>query len=261
MKRFYCILFVLFISAVAVAAQTPQNFEQELLGKFAALEKYSSYSGNYDEDLTSKSQEDFKTSLLKAAANPETLKYSFAKLSEKMFVATSPDGKFRIYSWDTQDGGTMHNFDAVYQYQNEAGKVFVKKREGGEEGDAGSFVGKIYEVSTKNGKVYLTIGSGVFSTQDAGQSVNAMKITGNSLDENVKIFQTKEGMTNTIGFSYNFFSVYERKERPIILILFDAQTNVLKIPIVIENKKFPNGEVTNRFINYKFNGTSFVNVK
>jgi hypothetical protein len=261
MKRVHYILFVLFIFAVAVAAQTPQKSEQELLGKLASLEKVSSYSGNYDENSTTKAQEDFKNSLLKALENPETLKYSFAKLGEQMYVATSPDGKFRIYSWDTQDGGTMHNFDAVYQYQSDAGKVFVKKREGGEEGDAGSFIGKIYEVLTKSGKVYLTVSSGIFSTQDSGQSVNAMKITGNSLDENVKIFQTREGLTNSIGFSYNFFSVYERKERPIILILFDASTNLLKIPVVIENKKFPNGEVTNRFINYKFNGTSFVNVK
>lgn len=253
-------MLVFLISAIAIAAQTPQTIERELLKKLENLEKYSSYSGNYDENLTSDAQKDFKETLLKALANPKTLKYSFADLSRQMFVATSPDGKFRVYSWDTQDGGTMRNFDAVYQYQNAAGKVFAKAR-AAEEAESGSFTGKIYEVSTKNGKVYLTINSAIASTQDSAQSINAMKIAENSLDEKVKIFQTKEGLTNSIGFAYNFFSVYERKERPLILILFDAKTNLLKIPVVIESRKYPNGEVTNRFINYKFNGTRFINVK
>ncbi len=64
-----------------------------------------------------------------------------------------------------------------------------------------------------------------------------------------------------VGFEYNFFSVVDRKERPIKLILYDKTTKTLKIPVVIEDEEFQNGRVTNKFISYKFDGTYFVKVK
>jgi hypothetical protein len=74
------------------------------------------------------------------------------------------------------------------------------------------------------------------------------------------LIKTASGLTDSLGFSYNFFSVVERRERPVKLISFDKKTNTLKIPVVIEDKEFSNGRVTNRFISYRFNGTYFVKV-
>lgn len=257
MKDFLIAAAFLVIFSYSSFAQTPQKMEQDLSQKLDVLMKNSTYSGNYDENLIEKAQTDFKNTLLKYVKNAETLKYSFPKLRERIFIQTSADGKFRVYSWDTEDGGTMHNFDEIYQYRADNGKVFVKSRADGEN-EGASFVAKIYQLNTKDGAVYLTINSSIASTQDAAQSVNALKIVGDKLDDTVKIFKTKEGFTNTIGFAYNFFSVMERPERPILLISFDAKTNILKIPVVIENEKYPNGEVTSRFINYKFDGKNFV---
>lgn len=253
--------FLLFLFSFSLFAQSPQKIEQELVVLRDKMSEFGSYGGNYDGEKLGKIQEELKSKILSYTKNAETLKYPFENLKKKMFVATSPDGKFRSYSWDLEDGGTMHSFDGVYQFQDSSGKVYSKSRlTEGEEGDAGSYIPKIYELNTKSGKVYLPITSGIFSTQDHGQSVYAVKIIGKKLDEKVKIFKTNSGLTDSIGFGYNFFSVVERKGRPIILILFDSKTNNLKIPVVVENEKFPNGEVTNRFINYKFNGTNFVKV-
>lgn len=251
-------LFLLFFP-IFIFAQTPQKIEQELVGLLDKMAEFSSYRGNYDGEKLGKIQAELKSKILSYTKTVATLKYPFESLKKKMTIATSPDGKFRIYSWDLEDGGTMHSFDGIYQFQDSSGKIYSKSRLAeGEEGDAGSFIPKIYELNTKSGKVYLPITSGIFSTQDHGQLVYAVKIFGKNLDEKVKIFKTNSGLTDSIGFGYNFFSVVDRKERPIILILFDSKTNILKIPVVIENEKFPNGEVTNRFINYKFNGTNFV---
>lgn len=262
MNKFFKISFItllLLISPVFIFAQTPQKVEQELVGLLDKMSEFGSYGGNYDGEKLGKFQEELKSKILSYTKTTATLKYPFEGLKKRMTIATSPDGKFRIYSWDLEDGGTMHSFDGIYQFQDSSGKVYSKSRLAeGEEGDAGSFIPKIYELNTKSGKVYLPITSGIFSTQDHGQSVYAMKIVGGNLNEKVKVFKTNSGLTDSIGFGYNFFSVVERKERPIILILFDSKTNILKIPVVIENEKFPNGEVTNRFINYKFNGTNFV---
>lgn len=258
LSKITSLLFTVFIFSSTLFGQTPQNIEQELNKNLDNLQKYSFYAGTYDENITPKAQEQLKNNLIKHLKNPATLKYAFPKLKDKMFIATSPDGKFRVYSWNTEDGGTMRNFDAIYQYQGTDGKVYVKPR--GDDYEGNSFIAKVYEVSTKSGKVYLTIQTAIASTQDNATSVNAFKITGKTIDNKFKIFKTSSGLTNTIGFAYNFFSVADRKERPILLITFNPQTKVLKIPVVIENKKYPNGEVTNRFINYKFNGTNFVKV-
>ena len=50
---------------------------------------------------------------------------------------------------------------------------------------------------------------------------------------------------------------------PAVLIENGLITDVIPaalLPEGIESEKFPNGEVTNKFISYKFNGTNFVKV-
>ena len=87
------------------------------------------------------------------------------------------------------------------------------------------------------------------------------KIRGDSLDNRVKLIKTNEGLTNTLGFEYNFFSVVDRKERPLKLILYDAATRSIRLPVVIVDDKDPLGRVTNKFITYRFNGAYFVRAR
>lgn len=258
MKKIIFATLVLLCFAFPSFAQSPQQMEQDLVKSLEEVSKNGTYAGNYDEEKLGTAQENFKNKLLKYTKTPSTLKYPFNKLQKQMKIATSPDGKFRVYSWDLEDGGTMHDFDSIYQYQSGDGKVYARSAsQGAEEGDYGSFAPKIYEVQTKKGKVYLVLTTAIGSSQDYAQSINAMKIVGNKLDDKFKIFKTNSGLTDSIGFGFNAFSVDDRKGG-FILILFDGKTNILKIPVVVENEKYPNGEVTNRFINYKFNGEYFV---
>lgn len=130
-----------------------------------------------------------------------------------------------------------------------------------QEGDAGAFVSDIFDVDTKNGKVYLARLSSISSNVDAYQSINLFKIEGNSLNDKIKLIKIKSGLTNTLGFGYDFFSVVDRKERPIKLIFYDKATKTIKIPVVIVDKDFRSGKVTGKFINYKFDGTYFLKQK
>ena len=255
------IFFSLLIFAFCVIAQTPRQIEQTLVKNLKEVQKYSSYGSNYDGEKLSKADDIFEKNLLKYTKIASTLSYKFPVLSKLMMNATSDDGKFRIYSWDLETGGTMHDYARVYQFQGADGKIFSKTEDNAEEdGGAGSFVYSIYTVNTRKGKIYVVCSTFIGSTQDHYQSADLYKIEGNKLVDKVKLIKTKEGLTDTLNFEYNFFSVVDRKERPIKLILFDKKTNVLKIPIVINTKDFPNGKVTNKFISYKFNGTYFVKV-
>lgn len=264
MNKFLKISFIalfLLISPVFVFAQTPQQMEQTLIKNLKELEKYSSYGSNYDDEKNSKANEAFENNLLKYTKNAASLNYKFPSLGKLMQIATSEDGKFRVYSWDTETGGTMHDYARVYQFQGSDGKVYSKTDDNSaEEGGAGSFVYAIYTVDSKNGKIYIVCSNFIGSTQDHYQSADLYKIVGNKLVDKVKLIKTSSGLTDSLNFEYNFFSVVDRKERPIKLILFDKKTNTLKIPVVINDKEFSNGRVTNKFINYRFNGTTFVKV-
>lgn len=260
MKILITSLFLL-ISAIPALAQSSQKIEQELVVALKEIEKYSTYGGNYDEEKLYKVQDVFEEKLLKYTKIPATLQYKFAALGEMMFIATSDDGHFRIYSWDTRDGGTMHNFSRVYQYLGADGKVYSNKEPGDDEDSGGSFVTDIYTLNMPRGdNVYIVCSTFIGSTQDHAQSANLYKIGGNLLDYKVKLIKTKSGLTNSLGFGYNFFSVVDRDQRPVRLISFDKKTKTLRIPVVIEDKEFPNGRVTNKSINYRFDGKYFVKV-
>lgn len=255
-------IFAIFLLALAIPtfAQSNAQMEKELVAGVKEIQKYGTYGGGYDEEKLSEAQDDFEKKLLKYTKTASTLSYKFAALDEEIYIATSEDGKFRIYSWDLADGGTMHDYARVYQYQGADGKIYSKPDEPTEEGDYGSFVTHIYTLDTKGGKIYIVCSTFIGSTKDRFQSADLYKIDDAKLADKVKLIKTKSGLTNTLNFGYDFFSVVDRKERPIRLISFDKKTKTLKIPVVIEDTEFPSGRVTNKFISYRFNGKYFVKV-
>jgi hypothetical protein len=258
--RILIITIFLLAFAIPAFAQTNAQIEKELVAAITELQKYSTYGGGYDEDKLSKAQDTFEEKLLKYTKTASTLSYKFAALDEEINIATSDDGKFRIYSWDLQDGGTMHDYARVYQYLGADGKVYSKTDSRDEEGGGGSFVTDIFTLDTKGGKVYIVCSTFIGSTKLRFQSADLYKIDGKALDDKVNLIKTKSGLTNTLNFEYDFFSMVDRTERPIKLISFDKKTKTLKIPVVIEDKEFPDGRVTKKFITYKFNGKYFVKI-
>ncbi len=258
--KFFVLCFCVF--GVSAFGQSSTQIEKDLIASLKEMQKYSAYGSGYDDEKLSKANDEFEAKLLKYTKIPATLDYKFAQLNELMMNATSDDGKFRIYTWDSEAGGTMHEYNRVYQFQGADGKIYSQKEKDSEEdGGAGSFVTDIFSVDTRNGKIYIVCSTFIGSTNDHYQSANLYKINGDALEDKVKLIKTKSGLTDTLNFEYNFFSVVDRKERPVRLILFDKKTNTLKIPVILNDKEFPNGRVTNKFISYRFDGDYFVNIK
>jgi hypothetical protein len=127
-----------------------------------------------------------------------------------------------------------------------------------EDESAGSFYPEIFQVASKNGPIYLATSTFIGSTSMHGQSIKTIKINGDDLDLTAKLIRTTSGPANSVGFGYDFFSVVDRKERPIKLFTFNEARKEFKFPIVIEDEETPQGRVTNKFITYRFNGTHFV---
>ncbi len=268
-KSSYVITFILLVLAFSAFGQTNAEIEQELVGHIKNIQKWSNYGSEFNEELLAKENELFKKKLLDYTKNASTLNYQFSELKKYLSGLTkSEDRKLRIYSWDTEVGGTLHFFDNVFQFQGNDGKVYSKSNiweeadagSTGDNRDAGAFVTDIFDIDTKNGKVYLANFTSVLSTALGYESINLFGIEGNSLNDKIKLIKTKSGLTNSLGFEYNFGSVMDTKE-PINLIFYDKETKTIKIPVVIKDKEFRDGRVTDKFINYKFDGTYFLKQK
>ncbi|MEO6590161.1 MAG: hypothetical protein ABIP06_12745 [Pyrinomonadaceae bacterium] len=265
MNKLLLTIFTVLISFVftfSVFAQSNAQLEKELVSAIKEVQKYSNYGENSDDEKLSKANDTFEAKLLKYTKAASTLQCKFSELGEILIIATSDDGKFRIYSWDMEDGGTMHDYRSVYQYVGADSKIYSQtdKKLSAEDGGVGSFVYDIFAVPNKGGNIYIACSTFIGSTSDHYQSAGLYKITGKKLNGNVKLIKTKSGLTDSIGFEYNFFSVVDREERPIKLIKYNAKTKTLKIPVVIKKDENDFGTVTDKFINYRFNGTYFVKV-
>lgn len=184
--------------------------------------------------------------------NPSSLDYKFQALmdSRACIVTTSKDGLFRIYSWDDQLGGTMRFFQNIFQFKSD-GQVFTKSYET-KEGDSGSFYSTMYTFYANNLTYYLAINNSIGSSKDLSQTIKVFSIDNKQLNDTVRLIKTSSGLRNKINVGFDFFSVVDRPERPIQLIKYDENKNIIYIPIVLEN-----GKVTDRFILYQFNGQYF----
>lgn len=182
---------------------------------------------------------------------PATLSANFDELKDAgVYITTSDDKLFRIYSWDTQLGGTMRIFYNVLQYRK-GNRVYTKAaRE--KNFDAGKFYTKISTHRVNGNACYLACSSSIFSSRDMRQEISIFSISDRGLNENVKLIKTKRGLTGKLSLDYNFFSVVDRPERPVELIGYDKDRGVIKLALVNDDLN-----VTNKFITYKFTGKYF----
>jgi len=240
-----------------VIAQRPAALETRLLSGLRNIDKWSNYGPSADYEKLEAENDRFKKELLKGTKAPATLTYSFSRLKKEMYVVTSKDGRLRIYSWDRQTGGTMHDFDSVYQYRGKSGKVHSWSATN-EEDSAGVFYHDLFQVDSSSGPIYLAVSTFIGSTSLSGASIDVMKIDADRLDVSAKLIRTGSGLQNSISFGYDFFTVVDRKERPVKLFRFDAATRSFSFPVVIEDDKTPQGRVTDKVIRYRFNGNYFV---
>lgn len=253
MKIIFTLVAGLFV--LTVSAQNQKSIEQSLLNQFKKIGYWFEYksdtSGLEKYDSLEKVNDDFQKLLVQYAVKyPSTIGYGFKELdNEGISISTSSDGLFRIYSWDTYTGGTMHIFKGVYQFKAN-GKVYAKPIEcSTDEGDPGYWYSKIYSVNANGKTYYLAVLHAIYSTGDLYQGVKAFCMEKNNLNTNAKLIKTTSGLQNTLGFEFNLFSL---GDRPLELVSYNASTKTLTIPVVYEN-----GKVTDKIISYQFTGKYF----
>jgi hypothetical protein len=235
--------------------------EKNLSEAFSKIEYwYTVMHNDYDsttEDSLGKANENFGKLLLKyTSKNPQTLVYGFKKLVDSgLRVVSSEDGKFRIYTWDMQTGGTMHFFENVFQYrsgQKVHSKMFFKDRVD-EGGDAGLNYYQINDIHAGDQVSYLVQAVAVLASNLYYFDIGVYNIVNDSLNNNVKLFKTKNGLKSEMGFEIDLAIPSNRKsEVPDFSIIYDGKNKTLSIPVILEDSK-----ITKKRIVYHFNGKYF----
>jgi hypothetical protein len=254
MTRAIVIISFLFAVAACVAGQTPSAVENEILAQLKEISRSGSYGEEFDEDKNSEANDRLRQTLIRNGTRLDILQYAFPKLKEAMYIATSPDRKLRVYSWDLETGGTMHEYDAVIQYQTKSGSVLTSSFNKDQEISAGAFTTQVFQLSTKAGPIYLANSTFIAQGNLHGQSIEVFRVNREKL-ERPELIRTSSGLQNSIDFSYDPFSLEERSER---FVLFDAARRSFRFPIVVETREYENGRVTARYITYRFDGKFFV---
>jgi len=253
--KYTIILFALILSFTAIAQNT-NDTERKLAAHLKRMEHFKYDSPNADSVVNENSL--FKKLLLNyLIEHPFTITDQMDEVVKAgLTIASSDDNLFRIYSWDTQTGGTMRFYENIYQFRY-GNKVYVKQPVSDIEGDPNSWFSKIYTLPTDEGTYYIGVQYSDFSNRDKYTGLGFFKIEFNSLQEDVKLVKTSKGMESEIGIGYDFFSVVDRTERPLELIIYDATAKTIKVPVVNEE----NGSVTDKFETYQFNGKYFEKIK
>ena len=252
MKKTILILSIFaFVASGCGQAKKPTNEEIET----NLVKSYKNIlSASEDWDKLDAANKVFKEKLVNYTSSYlSTLTFGFNSLKTMIDIVTSDDGLFRIYSWDTQQGGTMRDFENVFQYQFN-GEVYDMVSNTGD-GVFNPFYSEIFTLKANGNTYYLAINNHILSSKDVMQSIKAFTIEGCTLNENVKLFKTKTQLLNEINVGFDFFSVVDRPERPFRLIKYDPKNKIVYIPIV-----FGNGKVTDKYILYQFNGEYFEHI-
>ncbi len=196
----------------------------------------------------------FETAFLNCLTkNPESIRYPFDSLKkENIHIVISKDSLFKIYSWDTSEGGTMVDFTNLFQYQSGNSVQAKLINDTGSEDDYIPFYSEIFTLKNGAKTYYLAVSNGIYSSKDASQSIAVFSIENNQLKKETKLFKTKEGFEDVLQIDFDFFSVVDRPERPLQLIKYDNQKKQLYLPVVTEE-----GSVTKDFTIYTFTGQYF----
>jgi hypothetical protein len=235
-----------------------QNSQHNLLKQFEKILYWADYDGTDAKinqyDSLERANQVFSANLLSyTLQQPSSITDALSAIRDKgLWIATSDDGLFRIYSWDDLTGGTMRYFKTIFQYKSN-GKLYSKviRNETSLE-DLGDWYSDIYTFKNDSKTYYIAVRHGIYSSKDCYQGIKIFSIANGVLQHDVKLIKTKTGIRNELGFNFDFFSVVDRTERPVKLINYNEDEKTIGIPVVLEN-----GKVTNKLIVYKFTGAYF----
>ena len=238
--------------------QTAKDIEVDLYRSFRKIDSWRDRQDTLAErDSLQNANDDFAQKLKKYTGEyPITIDEKFGTLVyDHLDIATSPDGVFRIYSWDTSLGGSKHAYENVYQYKAGDKTISAIKQADSSDEDHPTYSFSNLSTFKVNDKTYyFGVCNGVYSVRGAAQGLQVFTIENGKLLDNVKLIKNSKGLHNRLFYDYEPSSIAHLKVKP--SIYFDEASSTIFVPLVNLD-----GKVTEKYITYKFNGQYFERVK
>ncbi|MBC8988160.1 hypothetical protein H9X96_20595 [Pedobacter sp. N36a] len=251
------LLLLLVLLKLPVYGQDMKSLENKLHHLSQQREKWSHSQEEKSYDSLARYNKELELLILKFTANnPKTLSHKFDKTKVGLDMLTSTDGLFRIYTWNTLEGGTMQYFKSVYQY-NAAGKVYSMRSDTPEE-DNGCLFMEINDLTLAGKRYYLSTSISVGSSALYYYQAKVFSIENGKLNPNAKLIKTKSGIKNVIGYEVDLSSSSNRdrkdgiEPRDYMKLQYDRENKTILIPLINAD-----GRVTKSKIKYQLKGQYF----
>ena len=251
---FCCCCFIT-VNLFAQEGVNPDAIENDLLRVFKRVNYYGAHKKEWKAIDSLKKMNSIFAYKLKyyTAKYPYTIHLNFTSLKkERLVIATSADGLFRTYSWDTKLGTNGYDFDNVLQYSVKEKTVSLLKMD--PPGKEAYWYPKIYTFAANNKTYYLAVYNSILSATKAAQGIRAFAIENGVLNGRVPMVKTSTAVLSRLYYEYSLQSVADWKTFP--SIYFDKDTKTIHTPLVDYS-----GKMTHKLITYKFTGRFFEKVK
>lgn len=250
-----CMLLLMFSCDNINVSQRSEKYEKHEKSFIEGLENYE------DLDLREKANDDFAKLLFEDTC---TFYYDFPYVTDSteiVNIAASDDENVRIYSWDTQLGGTMVCWDNVIQYRSNGkiksydGSIWsVDESREENEIDFGCWTKAIYTFNRNDGQtIYVTESYFRESSSYGYSTLDAFNIS----DGKLKMIEDAFVIPNDnfhLGIEYiipSWYFLTDGKGWDWIFSL-DRNTQTFYVPVVDDL------ELLDQYDLYRFNGNKFV---
>lgn len=243
------ITFALSIAASqAAVADSCTAIDKNLAAYYKSMAESSSYYGKHDDNNFDKATKDFYDAVADYTVAPDGIACDLDQAKKVgINVNTSADGKFRTLSWDELNGGTMHHFNGLIQFQSEQTDHILTNAINRDVMAVKTI--KLPDEKDSEKTIYMLIERGIYSNIARSESINLYEIEGDKLIY-PNIIQTSSRTTNTLGFEYSAHSPNGPIKMP--FFHYEPKDKVISFPVVIESEEYIYGELTNRLIKYQF---------
>lgn len=192
--------------------------------------------------------------------NNKTLHYPFKNLGNAVQIVTSEDGLFRIYTWNTLEGGTMQFFQNVYQYSHN-GKIYATSNNKSD-GNSGYHFYEINDVSVDGKRYYVSSSVSIGSSALSYYQAKIFAIEHGELNPDAKLIKTKSGIKNTLGYEVDLSRSSNRNRQDDVIIpsdyklMYDRNRKMIILPLIQAD-----GYISKRKIKYQLKSKYFEMVK
>jgi len=253
------ILSILLFAAIIAVGQNPADIERQLLVPWRQMHYWGTHFSFEDStidrlDSLEKADTLFHQELAAAINScPACLAYDFPVLRDSgLVITTSADGKFRIYAWDNEAGGSMRYFEHVLQYRSPAG-IKATMLGGSSMDDEGGWFELIHPFKTATVTYYLAFSRAIACGVCRMETVRAFRIGSNGLIGPIKLFKKGSTLNDDIHLEFRDFD-RRRTSGPMLHGLkYDSLRRTIKVPSLDEMEGAPTAPYTT----YRWNGHYF----